>query len=77
MNRRQFSDFLCLTLALLEYATQSYLAIGLHPRKKHHERQRDREGVAYVCVGNVCSEPVEHPDELDGAVTHALAAITY
>lgn len=38
---------------------------------------RDREGVAYVCVGNVCSEPVEHPDELDGAVTHALAAITY
>jgi len=37
----------------------------------------DREGVAYVCVGNVCSEPVEHPDELSNAITHALSATAY
>lgn len=37
----------------------------------------DREGVAYVCVGTVCSEPVEHPDELEGAISMALAAPTY
>ena len=37
----------------------------------------EREGVAYVCVGNVCSEPVESPEELWGAVTTALAAPTF
>ena len=37
----------------------------------------DREGVAYVCFGNVCSEPVEHPDELSDAIRHALSATTY
>ena len=37
----------------------------------------DREGVAYVCVGTVCSEPVEHPDELEGAITVALSAPTF
>ena len=37
----------------------------------------DREGVAYVCVGNVCSEPVEHPDELERAINHTLSALTY
>jgi len=37
----------------------------------------DREGVAYVCVGTVCSEPVESPEELYGAVATALAAPTF
>jgi uncharacterized protein YyaL (SSP411 family) len=37
----------------------------------------NREGVAYVCVGTVCSEPVEHPDELESAISMALAAPTY
>jgi uncharacterized protein YyaL (SSP411 family) len=37
----------------------------------------DREGVAYICVGTVCSEPVESPEELQGAITHALAAPTF
>jgi uncharacterized protein YyaL (SSP411 family) len=37
----------------------------------------DREGVAYVCVGMVCSAPVDHPEELLGAVENALAAPTY
>jgi uncharacterized protein YyaL (SSP411 family) len=37
----------------------------------------DREGVAYICVGNVCSEPVEHPDELADSIMHALSATTY
>jgi uncharacterized protein YyaL (SSP411 family) len=37
----------------------------------------DREGVGYVCVGTVCSEPVEHADELTRAITHALAATAY
>ncbi|MGE0135057.1 MAG: thioredoxin domain-containing protein [Dehalococcoidia bacterium] len=34
----------------------------------------DREGVAYVCVGTVCSAPVAHPEDLLGAVEDALAA---
>jgi uncharacterized protein YyaL (SSP411 family) len=37
----------------------------------------DREGVAYVCVGMVCSAPVDHPEGLLGAVENALAAPTY
>jgi hypothetical protein len=37
----------------------------------------DREGVAYVCVGTVCSEPVESPEELQGAITYALSAPTF
>jgi uncharacterized protein YyaL (SSP411 family) len=37
----------------------------------------DRAGVAYVCVGTVCSEPVESPEELSGAITYALAAPTF
>ncbi len=37
----------------------------------------DREGVAYVCVGTVCSEPVESAEELYGAITSALAAPTF
>ncbi|MFN8584980.1 MAG: DUF255 domain-containing protein [Dehalococcoidia bacterium] len=35
---------------------------------------RDREGVAYVCIGTVCSAPVSHPEDLLGAVEDALAA---
>jgi len=34
----------------------------------------DREGVAYVCIGNVCSAPVSHPEDLLAAVEDALAA---
>ena len=37
----------------------------------------DREGVAYVCVGMVCSAPVDHPEGLLAAVEDALAAPTY
>ena len=37
----------------------------------------DRAGVAYVCVGTVCSEPVESPEELYGAISSALSAPTW
>jgi uncharacterized protein YyaL (SSP411 family) len=37
----------------------------------------DRQGVAYVCVGMVCSAPVDHPEGLLAAVEDALAAPTF